>query len=82
MSIKGFHAAVQEHVIVARRPHVRSLAVEKLGVHIDVCVFFKHQLLHECSEGTKGGRFRSPKTVYNDDGTVLVLLMRVYHKPR
>ena len=82
MSIEGFHAAVKEHVIVARRPHIRSLAVEQFGVHVNVCVFLEHQLLHESREGTKGGRFSSSETVHNDDGTVLVLLMRVYHKPR
>lgn len=45
--VQRLDASVQEHVVVARGPHVRSLAVVKLGVHVNVDVLVTRELLHQ-----------------------------------
>ena len=79
MVVQRFDAAIEKHEIIARRPHVRSLAVVEFGVHVHVDVFIPRQLLHQRRQAAQRRRFGPAVFVHHDHGSVLVLLMRVHH---
>ena len=78
MVVKRLDASVKEHEVIARSPNIRSLTVVQLGVHVHVNVLITWQLLHQCSQAAKRGSFCSAVPVDDDNGTVLVLLVRMY----
>ena len=77
--VQRLHATIEEHEIVTRRPHVRSLAVVEFGVHVHVDVLVPRQLLHQRRQAAQRRRFGPAVFVDHHHGSVLVLLVRVHH---
>ena len=75
--MQSLDAAVEEHVVVARRPDVGSFTVKQLCVHVYIDVLIARQLLHQRRQSAQSGRFSASKSVHNYNGAVLVLLVGV-----